>query len=222
MRRIERVERLAGETEWDLAREFVMNHLWPYFVTHAPNTVADPHYHRTDEEFQVLAGSMTTFFDLGTAAGEGIEFRSGDRGRIPEGTVHRVTIGPEGVTYVMGLGRPTTLEEFSVFLPAGRGGSIDELAKLVDVNYYTSGAEELGDIAAGRFEENLSERFVFAGALGDQSMTYKRKFIEGLEGRKDKGRRSNRPAIAAGGAGDRRVHDGNDARWRRVSQYASV
>jgi hypothetical protein len=59
----------------------------------------------------------------------------------------------------------------------------------VEVNYYTSEAEDLGAIAAGHFEDNLSERFVFAGALGDQSMN-KRKFIEGLEGRKDKGRRS--------------------------------
>src|SRR5262245_37800953 len=116
MRIIEKIEALKGESEWDLAHGFVQLKQWPYLVQHEPNLSVEAHYHRTDEDLQVLSGTMT-FFRVGSTPGEGVVLQKSDRARIPEGTVHRVTIGPEGVTYVMGLAESVSPEQFSVPLP---------------------------------------------------------------------------------------------------------
>jgi hypothetical protein len=189
MRTIEKIDALKVESEWDLARGFVQLEQWPYFVQHEPDLRVDAHYHRTTEELQVLKGAMT-FFPVGSAPAEGIALQAGERAKIPEGTVHRVTIGPDGVTYVMGLGRSMSLAQFAVPLPVSRDVSVEIAAHLVEVNYHIAEAEETGEMAKDFFEDLLSPRLVFAGAFGDQSMS-KARFIEGLEARKDKGRRSS-------------------------------
>ncbi len=188
MRKLEKVASRPGESEWELALGFVQLKLWPYRVEHEPGSRFDAHYHGSDEELQVTRGSMT-FFEVGAASADGIELQAGERMKIPEGTVHSVTIGSEGVTYVMGLGRPTPLEQFSIPLPASRDVPLDVLAGLVEANYHIAEAEEEGEKAKSFFQDLLSDRFVFVGAVGDQSMR-KAEFTGGLEGRKGRGRRS--------------------------------
>ena len=90
----------------------------------------------------------------------------------------------------MGLGRSMSLAQFAVPLPVSRDVSVEIAAHLVEVNYHIAEAEETGEMAKDFFEDLLSPRLVFVGAFGDQSMS-KARFIEGLEARKDKGRRSS-------------------------------
>jgi ketosteroid isomerase-like protein len=188
MRNLQKIEALAGETEWDLAQAFVQRSLWPYLVEHNPESRFDAHYHRTDEELQVLRGSMT-FVDVRTGPDDRIELRARERLRIPEGTVHAVQTGAEGVAYVMGLARPVPPEQFAVYLPVSHDVPLAALADLIETNYRIAEAEEIGQDAKSFFDNVLSERLVFVGAAGDQSMR-KEDFIKGLEGRKGRGRQS--------------------------------
>jgi hypothetical protein len=182
-----KLEPVAGGSEWDVARAFVQNHLWPYYVVHEPGLQVDAHYHRTDEDLQLVRGSMT-FVGVASGSAEGAELHGGDRMRIPEGVVHSVTIGPAGTAYVMGLKRPISLDQFSVSLPVSAEINADTLARLIEANYHVADAEEEGNLAKEFFEDLLSERFVFVPAVGTDSMQ-KSVFVQGLEQRKGRGRR---------------------------------
>ena len=46
-------------------------------------------------------GSLT-FIDVRNGPHEGVELKAGERLLIPEGTVHTVAVGRDGVEYVMG------------------------------------------------------------------------------------------------------------------------
>jgi len=185
MRRIEKLPGLPARSEWELATAFVQRNLWPHLLERRGGI--DAHYHATEEQLQVVRGSMT-FVAGATPSSEEVHAETGERLRIPEGTVHSVTIGSEGVTYVMGMARPIPLEQFPVYLPITGEAPPDVLADLVEANYRLAEAEEIGVEAENFFDNLLSDQFVFVTA--DDRTMRKRDFIDGLDQRKGHGRRS--------------------------------
>jgi hypothetical protein len=188
VRQFEKVNSVGGVSEQELVRDFAQRGLWPHYVERRPGSRFDAHYHRADEELQVCRGSIT-FFDVRTAPSAGTQLKAGDRMRIPEGTIHAAVIGDEGVAYVMGLSAPIPLDEFAIYLPVSPETPLDAVAGLIEDNYHFSDAEETGAASRSFFDDTLSDHFVFVGAAGDQSMK-KAEFIDGLERRKGRGRRS--------------------------------
>jgi quercetin dioxygenase-like cupin family protein len=72
-------------------------------MTHDPGKQIDFHYHDAEEWLEVLKGKIT-FFPAGalTSAGEpSYSVVTGQALKIPRGEIHRVEVGPEGVTYQM-------------------------------------------------------------------------------------------------------------------------
>jgi hypothetical protein len=75
----------------------------PLLVGHKVGEDAPFHYHEVEEWLEVEAGEIT-FFPAGELAGHAVPSYTcvkGDVLRIPQGEIHRVTIGPAGVTYRM-------------------------------------------------------------------------------------------------------------------------
>jgi hypothetical protein len=188
VRAFEKVKSVPGASEQELARDFAQRGLWPHYVERRAGSRIDAHYHAADEELQVCRGAIT-FFDVRTAATAGIELNVGDRMRIPEGTIHSAIVGDDGVDYVMGVSEPIPLDEFAIYLPVSPEAPLQAVAGLIEDNYHFSEAEEAGAASSTFFDEILSDRFVFVGAGGDQSMR-RADFIDGLEKRKGRGRRS--------------------------------
>jgi enterochelin esterase-like enzyme/mannose-6-phosphate isomerase-like protein (cupin superfamily) len=189
VRRIQKIEPILAQSAIAVAAALAQGGRHPYIQEHRwPERVA-PHYHRTDEELQVTRGSMT-FIDIRNGPQEGVELKTGERLLIPEGTVHTVTIGRDGVEYAMGLAHAVPIEQFPVFLPVTSEAPLAGLVDLVEANYQFAEAEEAGAQSTDYFDRHLAPRFLFLGAAATQS-TDKENFIKGLDNRKNAGRRSH-------------------------------
>ena len=82
----------------------------PRNVPHPAGEQVDFHYHDVEEWLEVLKGKIS-FFSAGELEYSLVE---GEALKIPQGEIHRVAIGPEGVTYRMWV--PVNDEFFSHML----------------------------------------------------------------------------------------------------------
>lgn len=136
-------------------------------VNHAGGQTFDFHYHEVEEWLEVLEG------DICFVSAGGVEYPlfQTQALNIPQGEVHQVRVGPNGVKYNMWLSAEVSDEDFSKKL-----GNQD--LSLINKNLEVLKAEDSEDREFYRafFDDFLFEEFTFRGA--DRKLLNKRAFLE--------------------------------------------
>ncbi len=136
-------------------------------VSHAGGQPFDFHYHEVEEWLEVLEG------DICFVSAGGVEYPlfQNQALNIPQGEVHQVRVGPNGVKYNMWLSAEVSDEDFSKKLD-------DQDLSLIKKNLEVLKAEDSEDREFYRafFDDFLFEEFTFRGA--DRKLLNKRAFLE--------------------------------------------
>jgi hypothetical protein len=110
----------------DLGEVSGWSHWIKRVVAHPASQKVNFHFHEVEERLEVIEGNITFF----SAGGHELEVDQGQMLRIPQGEVHRVEIGPQGVLYNMWLPADVSPAAFSHFLSCEDMALIRENLKL--------------------------------------------------------------------------------------------
>lgn len=130
---------------------------WPVSIEqHGANDEYGFHYHDVEEWLEVESGQIC-FMPATGKEEQSVWVSAGEALHLSQGEVHRVKIGPAGVTYKMWTPVEVPKNDFVHQLD-------DESLALIQENLKVPAAEDAGD--KGFFEGFLSEAFIFHTATG--------------------------------------------------------